>query len=94
MKYDKGLFIFHRDLRIIDNTTLIEASKNCHKVYVCFIFTEDQVSTANKFRSIPAISFMIESLSNLSKDLKGDLAFFYGKNEGSILPKIIKDLKN
>ena len=93
MKYQKGLFIFHRDLRTIDNTTLLEAVKLCHKVYVCFIFTEEQASSANTYRSIPAVSFMIECLKSLSEYTKGELAFFYGKSESSVLQNLLGNFK-
>ena len=46
----KGLFIFHRDFRIIDNKGLINASKICEKLYTCFIFTPEQVSN-NDYKS-------------------------------------------
>ena len=39
----KGLFLFHRDFRIIDNNGLVNASKECDKLYTCFIFTKEQV---------------------------------------------------
>lgn len=96
MKYQNGLFIFHRDLRINDNTALLEAVKSCHKVYLCFIFTEDQASSVNSFRSIPAVSFMIESLESLEsliKESNGELSFFYGQNEGVVLDKILNNIK-
>jgi|SaaInlV_150m_DNA_4_1039716.scaffolds.fasta_scaffold02954_2 deoxyribodipyrimidine photolyase len=32
--FEKGLFIFHRDLRIVDNVGLCQAWKQCKSVYV------------------------------------------------------------
>jgi deoxyribodipyrimidine photo-lyase len=93
--YKQGLFIFHRDLRIEDNTTLIEALKTCHKVYCCFIFTKEQASSENKFRSLNALSFMIESLESLSTSIKkagGELAFFYGPSEVKVLEQLLKEI--
>ena len=93
--YKEGLFIFHRDLRIEDNTTLIEALKICHKVYCCFIFTKEQASSENRFRSLNALSFMIESLENLASSIKtvgGELAFFYGDSEVKILEKLLEEM--
>ena len=87
--YKQGLFIFHRDLRIQDNTTLIEALKTCHKVYCCFIFTKEQASSENRFRSLNALSFMIESLEDLMASL-GELAFFYGPSESYVLEKLLE----
>jgi deoxyribodipyrimidine photo-lyase len=92
MVYEKGLFIFHRDFRIQDNIGLIEASSLCKELYLCFIFTPDQVSKINDFRSQNAIQFMIESLEDLSSEIEkinGQLLTFYGKQT-----KVIKTLKN
>ena len=36
-KLQKGLFIFHRDFRIVDNVGLMKASKMVESLYVCFI---------------------------------------------------------
>lgn len=88
-----GLFIFHRDFRLVDNNGLLESQKQCDKVYTCFIFTNEQVKT-NKYKSKNSIEFMIESLENLQEELKkqgGDLLIFYG-NRKSILKKLIQEL--
>jgi deoxyribodipyrimidine photo-lyase len=90
----KGVFIFHRDLRINDNMGLIDACKRCEKVYTIFVFTPEQVSNSNKYKSENAIQFMIESLEELAKDIKkqgGELAFFYG-SQHNILRQMIKDI--
>jgi deoxyribodipyrimidine photo-lyase len=94
MKLQNGLFIFHRDFRITDNIGLIEASKKCEKLYVCFIFTPDQVSSSNQYKSDNAIQFMIESLVELQHDIArhgGELMTFYG-NQQTILKKLVKSL--
>ena len=81
-KYEKGLFIFHRDLRIIDNIGLINASSQCKELFVCFIFTPDQVGKSNSYRCQNAIQFMIESLEELSQEIEkqgGELLIFYDK---------------
>lgn len=80
--FERGLFIFHRDFRIIDNVGLLEANEQCKQLYVCFIFTPEQVGKANHYRSQNAIQFMIESLADLSTQIKkagGELLLFYGK---------------
>lgn len=85
-KHEKGLFIFHRDLRIVDNLGLQRVLQECKTVYTCFIFNPDQV-THNEFRSNAAVKFMIESLENLSRDLHskgGDLILLYGNNLQSV----------
>ena len=94
-KLDKGLFIFHRDFRIKDNTGLIELSKLVNKLYVCFIFTPEQVTEKNKYRSMNSIQFMIESLEDLEADIQkngGKLMIFYGETN-SIVKSIIKNME-
>ena len=80
--HNKGLFIFTRDLRTQDNNGLNAALANCQKVYTAFFFTPEQVSSANKFKSVNAVQFMIESLKELSDDIErkgGKLIILYGK---------------
>jgi deoxyribodipyrimidine photo-lyase len=93
-KFQKGIFIFHRDLRVSDNVGLMEACKKCEKLYTIFIFTPEQVTTANNYKSNNAVQFMIESLAELARDIKrheGELAFFYGSQD-SILRQMIANL--
>ena len=81
-KYDQGLFLFHRDLRIDDNVGLRELCRRCTKVYTCFIFTPEQVGPSNKYKSSNAVQFMIESLEDLDADIKSrggvGLTILYG----------------
>lgn len=79
----KGLMIFRRDFRIVDNTALLQACKECDSVYTIFIFTPEQVTSKNKFKSVPAVAFMIEALAELNRELMGKggkLLTFYGEN--------------
>lgn len=88
-KMENGLFIFRRDLRIIDNNGLNFLSKLCNNIYTIFIFTPEQVGSGNKYKSDNAVQFMIESLENLSSEIRkqgGHLHTFYGKNN-----KVIAD---
>jgi len=81
-KYDKGLFLFHRDLRIQDNIGLHEAALKCKQLYTLFIFTPEQVGKSNSYKSLNAIQFMIESLADLQQSLQshsGELILLYGK---------------
>jgi len=90
-----GLFIFHRDFRIIDNKTLIELNKKCKNIYTCFIFTPEQVTNKNDFKSENSIQFMIECLKELEKEIKinkGKLLIFFGENQ-EILQNLITELK-
>jgi deoxyribodipyrimidine photo-lyase len=91
-KKSTGLFIFRRDLRTFDNTGFIEACSQCNTIYVCFIFTPEQIGASNSYRSQHAIQFMIESLESLNGDLGNKLMFFYGENS-SVLKSLISALK-
>lgn len=89
MYMENGLFIFRRDLRIIDNNGLNYLSTLCKNIYTIFIFTPEQVGSSNNYKSDNSVQFMIESLEDLSNDIKkkgGQLHTFYGKNN-----KIITD---
>lgn len=94
-KLENGLFIFRRDLRIHDNVGLLEAYKLVNQLYTCFIFTPEQVSNRNDFKSTNSIQFMIESLEDLKMNIEekgGKLLVFYGKN-GRIVEDAISKLK-
>jgi deoxyribodipyrimidine photo-lyase len=94
-KINNGLFIFHRDFRITDNIGLLEASKLCNNLYTCFIFTPEQVGSANNYRSQNAIQFMIESLEDLESEIhikNGKLLTLYG-NQESIIRELVNELK-
>ena len=83
--HENGLFIFRRDLRIVDNTGLNLLNTKCKNIYTVFIFTPEQVTYTEN-----ALQFMIECLEVLSDDIKkngGKLYSFYGENN-----KIIEDL--
>ena len=82
-KTENGLFIFRRDQRIVDNNGLLLASNKCSKIFTVFIFTPEQVTSSNKFKSDNAVHFMIESLKDLASEISkkgGHLYTFYGKN--------------
>lgn len=94
-KYENGLFIFRRDFRIVDNNGLNLANTLCKKVYPVFIFTPEQATGANKYKSKNAVQFMLESLKDLSSQISkmgGKLLCFYGKND-TIVSRLIKDLE-
>lgn len=55
-----NLFIFHRDLRLIDNTSLIKQIKAFKKVTPIFIFPPAQIDPkVNKYFSHNSVQFMI-----------------------------------
>ena len=93
-KYKNGLFIFRRDFRVIDNVALNLSNSICKNIYPIFIFTPEQVTEENKFKSDNAIQFMIESLQDLSTQIHkmdGHLMCFYGNNN-TIVSNLIKEL--
>jgi deoxyribodipyrimidine photo-lyase len=90
--HELGIFIFHRDLRIVDNIGLYESSKLCKKLVPIFIFTPQQISAENKFRSQNAIQFMIESLDDLDQATGSKLLCFYGDTV-DVLSKLIGELE-
>ena len=76
-----AVFLFHRDLRLSDNTTLIEAINQGYKIIPVFIFTPEQINPQqNKYFSHPAVQFMCESLTDLNNELLNGLYCFRGKN--------------
>jgi deoxyribodipyrimidine photo-lyase len=88
-----NLFIFHRDLRIHDNTALIAQTKLYGPITPIFIFTEQVDKKANDYFSNNAVQFMCESLLELADNIKskgGKLYFFKG-NTISILNKLNKE---
>lgn len=92
--YNLSLFIFRRDLRLEDNTALVNALQQSEQVIPCFVFDPRQIGNENEFKSDNAIQFMIESLEDLQKQLKnnkGKLYLFYGKAE-DIVEKLFKEL--
>jgi deoxyribodipyrimidine photo-lyase len=95
LKYENGLFIFRRDFRVIDNVGLNIANNICKRIYAIFIFTPEQVTKANNFKSNNAVQFMIESLQDLSSQIDkmgGHLMCFYGNNN-TIVSYLIKELE-
>ena len=78
------VFLFTRDLRLYDNTGLINAVKKSDKDVKCiFVFNGKQIGKNNKYRSDNSIHFMIESLLDLDKsvkDKKGNISFLYDNN--------------
>ena len=78
------IFIFNRGLRLTDNTTLIHQIKENQAVVPIFIFTPEQIEPKkNSYFSNNSVQFMIESLHELSDEIKkknGKMYFFKGDN--------------
>jgi deoxyribodipyrimidine photo-lyase len=91
--YELSLFIFTRDLRLYDNTSLNEALKNSKKVLPIFILNPSQLNEKeNSYKSDNCVQFMMECLDELNSELKklnSKLFYFYGSNE-EIIKKLLK----
>jgi deoxyribodipyrimidine photo-lyase len=91
-KYRRSLFLFRRDLRIPDNTGLIEASLASEKVTLSFVF-EPRQAPRNPYFSFCAFQFMIESLHDLTRQVaasRGFLSIYRGRSE-TVVERLIDD---
>ena len=80
-----SLFLFHRDFRTYDNTSLIKLSTLSNSIIPIFIFNPDQVDPSkNKYYNQTSIQFMGECLSSIPH-----LQLFYGYTE-DVLESIYK----
>ena len=90
-----SLYIFRRDIRLVDNIGFIECYKNSDKIIPIFIFTPDQIDN-NPYFSSNAFQFLLESLKDLDNDLKtkynSQMHYYYGDNI-EILKEIYKEHK-
>jgi deoxyribodipyrimidine photo-lyase len=78
------IFLFHRDLRIVDHRGLETAVEfaNAHNAFILplFIFTHDQIDK-NPLMSSPSVQFMVDSLEDLDASIAesgGKLRFAHG----------------
>ena len=92
--YKRSLFIFRRDLRLKDNTGLIQALRSSQHTIPCFLFDPSQIEK-HRYQSMPGLQFMLESLLDLEQQLakyESKLSVFYGDPE-VVLEKIILENK-
>jgi deoxyribodipyrimidine photo-lyase len=85
-KFGRSLFLFRRDLRVRDNSGLIEASSTSEKVIPAFIF-DPRLASQNPYFSHNALQFMVESLCDLSRQVaakRGFLCVFRGRPEAVV----------
>ncbi|MGZ4993287.1 MAG: cryptochrome/photolyase family protein [Methylobacter sp.] len=68
-QYSTSLFIFRRDLRLQDNTALLEALRLSAQVIPCFIFDPRQIEP-HPYRSKPGLHFMLQSIRDLQRQLQ------------------------
>jgi len=93
--YKKSLFIFRRDLRLQDNHALNFALQESEQVVPVFIFDDQQVTSKNKYLSHNAMQFMLESLHDLSEQIKNDQGriYFFNGISSHIITKLISEIK-
>lgn len=78
-----SLFLFHRDLRLNDNTALIKACRESDRVILAFIFPPEQIEPArNPYFSHAAVQFMCESLAELGEQVP--IHVFRGDNVATL----------
>ena len=76
-----SLFLFHRDLRVEDNTALIKACKESDHVILAFIFPPEQIDKVqNKYFSHAAVQFICESL----REIPMNIHIFTGDNVATL----------
>ena len=71
-KYDYGIFIFRKDLRIIDNRGLIKLANECKEIIPIFIFDPYQVDLNSKtknYLSFHALRFICEGIKDLNNSI-------------------------
>lgn len=91
--YMCSLFIFRRDLRLVDNTTLIFADSTDSCIIPIFILDPHQLEQTTKSNN--CIQFMVESLIDLKRTLKennSDLHICYGE-PWTVVEQLIKEWK-
>ncbi len=83
IQYSTSLFIFRRDLRLQDNTALLEALRLSGQVIPCFIFDPRQIEP-HPYQSKPGLQFMLQSIQDLQQQLQsagGKLALYHALPE-------------
>ena len=94
-KYQKSIFLFRRDLRVEDNTGLINASKLSSKVFPCIILDEKIISKSNRKFSNFRMQFFEDCVKDLGEQLKQNKSklYIFSGNYEEILLKIIRRLE-
>ena len=89
------IFIFRRDLRLVDNNCLNKLIERNEVIIPIFILDPEQINyETNKYFSHKSVQFMYESLINLDEDIKSlqgnGLYLFYG----SVINVLVDILEN
>lgn len=88
--HHRWLFIFRQDLRLVDNTALLQAYTSCEEVIPLFIF---DTNVLDRFHKPDArLGFLLEVLQSVQKELRSkwsDLFVAYG-NSSDLIPQLCK----
>lgn len=93
----RPLHLFRRDLRLADNKSIHAAYMNGQPFSVGFIFDPRQTSNQNGYKSIFALRFLCESLTQLKEEIEqlgGTLNIWYGNPQTIIEELITKNIIN
>ncbi len=89
--FQRGLFIFRQDLRLSDNTSLVNACAQCKRLIPVFIF--DEPILAQFARPDARVGFLIETVFALKKELQArgsDLLIFHGVST-ELIPQLTQE---
>lgn len=89
-RYQTSLFIFRRDLRLIDNAALNAALAQSWRVMACFIFDPRQID-AHPYQSQSGLQFMLQSLEVLQQQLVEHGGKLYMFNDSP--ERVVSDLQ-
>lgn len=94
-----GVFVFRRDMRLVDNHGLLMLMGRAKTIIPVFLMDKDQICKNKRnqhFFSNNAVQFMCESLVDLDNQLQerggSRLRLFFGRSEAS-LDALLKDLR-
>ncbi len=73
--YQKSLFLFHRDLRLVDNTGLNKALAQSEQVVPAFIFDSRQIEK-NPYAGSASIGCIVRALNDLDQELQHQKSCF------------------
>lgn len=90
-----SIFVFRRDLRLHDNSALIQAASRSECILPCFIFDPRQSATQNPYFAHNSFQFMLESLEDLNTQLKSHKArlYLFSGLPHEVLEKVIDKTK-
>jgi deoxyribodipyrimidine photo-lyase len=93
-KYIRALHIFRRDLRLQDNTALLQALQQAEEVIPAFFFDDRQIKK-HRYQSVPALQYMLESLQYLDSCLqkRGSQLFCWSGIVEDLLAEIIAEFQ-